>query len=92
VDRANPTLKSPRSKIVELRRVEGGGDEAGSAPHTDTSVEILAGSLQDNGRAEVVGETTFGAGTVLVEERPSTEGSAILLAVAKWLTPNGVAI
>ena len=56
-----------------------------------SSAEILAGALRDNDRAETVGGTTFGAGTVL-EERPLRDGSAILLAVAEWLTPNGDAI
>jgi len=58
---------------------------------TASSAEILAGALRDNGRAKVVGRATFGAGTVL-EERPLRDGSAILLAVAEWLTPNGDAI
>ncbi|MDP8952729.1 MAG: S41 family peptidase, partial [Actinomycetota bacterium] len=49
---------------------------------------IVAGSLRDNARAEVVGETTFGTGTVLAE-RTLSDGSAILLGIAEWLTPNG---
>ncbi|HZC18127.1 MAG TPA: S41 family peptidase, partial [Rubrobacteraceae bacterium] len=53
-----------------------------------SSAEIVAGALRDNGRAKLVGETTFGAGTVLIEHTLS-DGSAILLAVAEWLTPNG---
>jgi carboxyl-terminal processing protease len=35
----------------------------------------------------VVGETTFGTGTVL-DEYLLSDGSAMLLAVAEWLTPN----
>ncbi len=50
--------------------------------------EIVAGALRDNGRAQVAGETTFGTGTVL-DDFPLSDGSAILLAVAEWLTPNG---
>lgn len=53
-----------------------------------SSSEILAGALRDNDRAEVVGETTFGTGTVLSEFTLS-DGSSILLGVAEWLTPNG---
>ena len=53
-----------------------------------SSVEIVAGALKDNDRAKLVGETTFGTGTVLAEHTLS-DGSAILLAVAEWLTPNG---
>ena len=39
-------------------------------------------------RATLVGETTFGTGTVL-QEFPLRGGSALLLAVQEWLTPNG---
>ncbi len=52
-----------------------------------SSAEILTGTLKDNGRARIVGGKTFGAGTVL-EERPLSDGSAIMLATAQWLTPN----
>jgi carboxyl-terminal processing protease len=53
-----------------------------------SSAEILAGALRDNHRAKLVGETTFGTGTVLAEHTLS-DGSAIMLAVSEWLTPNG---
>jgi carboxyl-terminal processing protease len=53
-----------------------------------SAAEIVAGALQDNRRAELVGETTFGTGTVLQEFRLS-DGSALLLAVEEWLTPKG---
>ncbi len=53
-----------------------------------SSAEIVAGALRDNERALVVGETTFGTGTVL-DEYTLSDGSAILLGVAEWLTPNG---
>jgi carboxyl-terminal processing protease len=55
---------------------------------TASSAEILAGALRDNGRAKVVGTRTFGTGTVLAEYNLSN-GSAILIGVAEWLTPNG---
>jgi carboxyl-terminal processing protease len=55
---------------------------------TASSAEIVAGALRDNGRATVIGETTFGTGTVLAEQ-PLSDGSAILLGIAEWLTPNG---
>ncbi|MGI8911622.1 MAG: S41 family peptidase [Rubrobacteraceae bacterium] len=55
---------------------------------TASSAEILAGALRDNGRATVVGTTTYGTGTVLSEFTLS-DGSALLLGVAEWLTPNG---
>jgi carboxyl-terminal processing protease len=53
-----------------------------------SSSEILAGALRDNGRATVIGETTFGTGTVL-SEFVLDDGSSILLGVAEWLTPDG---
>ena len=55
---------------------------------TASSAEILAGALRDNDRAELVGETTFGTGTFL-HEYPLSDGSAILLGIAEWLTPSG---
>lgn len=53
-----------------------------------SSAEIVAGALRDNERARVVGETTFGTGTVL-DEYSLSDGSAILLGIAEWLTPSG---
>jgi carboxyl-terminal processing protease len=53
-----------------------------------SAAEIVAGALQDAKRADLVGQTTFGTGTVLQEFRLS-DGSALLLAVEEWLTPNG---
>lgn len=53
-----------------------------------SSSEILAGALRDNDRAPVIGETTFGTGTVL-SEIVLRDGSSILLGVAEWLTPDG---
>lgn len=50
--------------------------------------EIVSGALQDHQRATLVGETTFGTGTVL-NEFPLSDGSAILLAIEQWLTPDG---
>lgn len=50
--------------------------------------EIVAGALQDAGRATVVGETTFGTGTVL-QPYGLSDGSALLLAFEEWLTPKG---
>lgn len=49
--------------------------------------EITAGALQDYNRATLVGETTFGTGTVL-NQFSLSDGSAMLLATELWLTPN----
>lgn len=53
-----------------------------------SAAEIVAAALQDSGRATVIGQTTFGTGTVL-EEFQLADGSALLLAVQEWLTPAG---
>jgi carboxyl-terminal processing protease len=55
---------------------------------TASSSEILAGALQDAHRAQLLGATTFGTGTVL-NEFPLSDGSALLLATEEWLTPGG---
>jgi carboxyl-terminal processing protease len=53
-----------------------------------SSAEILSGALQDAGRATLVGEATFGTGTVLTPYRLSG-GGRLLLGTQQWLTPNG---
>jgi carboxyl-terminal processing protease len=58
---------------------------------TASSAEILAGALRDNDRATVIGEATFGTGTVL-SEFVLRDGSAIWLGVAEWLMPDGDSI
>jgi carboxyl-terminal processing protease len=50
--------------------------------------EIVAGALQDAARGKLIGETTYGTGTVLNTFQIS-DGSALLLATREWLTPNG---
>ena len=49
--------------------------------------EIVAGALKDRKRATVVGETTFGKGTVQ-QWIQLQNGSALKLTIAKWLTPD----
>ncbi len=56
--------------------------------NTASSAEIVAGALQDHARARVVGETTFGTGTVLGEFDLS-DGSALRVGTVEWLTPTG---
>ena len=97
----------PAGSGVYIRKDADGSEEETSVPEdnepldaslvvlvnegSSSSAEIVAGALRDNGRAQVVGETSFGTGTVL-SEYPLSDGSAILLGVAEWLTPNGDSI
>lgn len=51
--------------------------------------EIVAGALQDRGRAQLVGVTTFGKGSVQNWIPLSDDQGAIRVTIAKWLTPDG---
>ena len=57
-------------------------------PGSASSAEIFAGAIQDQNRGTLIGETTFGTGTVL-KPYPLSDGSALLLGTKQWLTPNG---
>ncbi len=57
------------------------GDSASAA-------EIIAASLRDNGRADVVGVRTFGTGTV-ISSFDLEDGSVAAIGTALWLTPGG---
>ena len=50
--------------------------------------EIVAGALRDNNRAKLVGETSFGKGTIQQAEDLGG-GSGLHVTIAKWLTPKG---
>ena len=50
--------------------------------------EIVAGALKDDGLATLVGEKTFGKGSVQIL-RQLDDGSVIKVTTAKWLTPKG---
>ena len=67
----------PALKIVTLV-------DSGSA----SASEIVAGALQDTRRATIVGETTFGKGTVQQWQELTGEGGAFRLTIARWLTPH----
>jgi len=71
------------------------GDDTGGLPvvvlvngRTASAAEILAGALQDNHRAVLVGTKTFGKG-VIQSTRPLPGGGAIRLTTARYITPSG---
>jgi len=51
--------------------------------------ELVAGALQDRGRAQLVGVTTYGKGTVQNWIPLSDNEGAVRVTIARWLTPNG---
>jgi len=55
-----------------------------------SAAEVLAAALRESAGALLVGETTFGKGTVQVSyESEAAPGSQLKLTIAKWLTPSG---
>lgn len=58
---------------------------------TASAAEILAGALREHGQAVLIGEQSFGKGSVqkLV---PVTDDTSLKITVARWLTPHGVSI
>lgn len=56
-----------------------------------SAAEIFAGAIQDNNRGELVGQKTFGKGTVQdVVQLPG--GAGLHVTIARWLTPDGHSI
>lgn len=53
--------------------------------------EILAGALKDNRNIQLIGEKSFGKGSVQ-EGVVLEDGSFLKVTIAKWLTPNGISI
>lgn len=54
-----------------------------------SAAEIVAGALRDHKRAILVGETSFGKGTIQ-EAEDLGSGAGLHVTIAKWLTPNGI--
>lgn len=71
----NPPLKGIPTKLL----INGGSASAS---------EILAGALHDHGAAQLIGEKTFGKGSVQ-EIVDLKDGAQLKVTVARWFTPNG---
>jgi carboxyl-terminal processing protease len=87
-----------RGRIVDEVRARSGGAFAQPAPcvvlvnqYTASASELVAGALQDHKRATVVGEPTFGKGSVqAIVSLPG--GAGMRLTVSRYYTPGGHAI
>ena len=75
-DRA-PLTKAPLTVLVNGR--------------TASAAEIFAGSIQDNCRGVLIGDSTYGKG-LIQSVYELTDGSGLVLTVGKYLTPNGTDI
>ncbi len=57
--------------------------------YSASASEIVAGAVQDVGRAKLVGVTTYGKGSVQNWNPLSNDQGAVRVTIAKWLTPSG---
>lgn len=58
---------------------------------TASAAEILAGALKDNRGIKLIGEKSFGKGSVQ-ELVPLKQGASLKITISKWLTPSGIII
>lgn len=56
---------------------------------TASASEIVAGAIQDAGRGQLVGVTSFGKGSVQLPTTLKNEAGAVRITIARWLTPSG---
>lgn len=94
------TIVTTRGRLKEADLSFGAtpGDISGGAPlvvlvdkGTASAAEIVAGALKDNRRGLVMGQKTFGKGSVQTV-LPLDDGHAVKLTTARYFTPSGVSI
>ena len=88
-----------RSQTEKVFEAESGGTELVDMPmvvlvnsYSASASEIVTGALKDNNRAMIVGEKTFGKGSVQSLIRLPKNDGAIKLTTARYYTPSGVCI
>lgn len=79
IDTLRSDNNAPLKGIKTIVLVDGGSASAS---------EIVAGALADNGAATLVGEKTFGKGSVQIIEDVAS-GGKLKITIAKWYTPSG---
>ncbi|MNM62892.1 Carboxy-terminal processing protease CtpB precursor [compost metagenome] len=87
-------LVEDKNKRREGTLSKGGGKSYPVAVVTNkgsaSASEILAGALQESAGAKLIGEATYGKGTVQTSfTQELGDGSLLKVTIAKWLTPNG---
>ncbi len=87
-----------RSKESRFRMEAAAGDLTQGAPivvlvneGSASAAEIVAGALRDNNRAKLLGQKTFGKGSVQTV-MPLADGQALKLTTSRYFTPSGVSI